>query len=163
MKRGTGKGIEFLRKHMADADGPCLIWPFCRDNHGYGQGGINGENFKAHKKMCELVNGPRPSPKHQASHSCGNGHGGCVHPRHLSWKTGAQNQLDRRKHGTAGTNKYGRNGKVTVEIARQVLLLRGKETQDATARRFDISKPTVRNIYKGKSRAAKEAARQLAA
>ncbi len=153
--KGTGRGYQFLREHMADEDGPCLIWPLTRDNHGYGQGGHNGRLYKAHRLMCELVYGPCPSPAHQASHSCGNGHKGCVHPKHLSWETRRDNHLRRRANGTAATSIWGHKGKITVEVAAAILALEGKATQQEIAERFNCSKPTVRRIFKRKTRAAR--------
>ena len=156
--------LEWLIRHKDHEGSECLIWPFCIDNHGYGQLGVGGgKSMKAHKKMCEIVHGSRPTPAHQASHSCNKGHLACVHPKHVSWETRRENHLRRKANGTAATNKWGKHGKVTVEIAKQILMLRNVETQETIARRFDVSKPTVRNIYKGKSRVAKEAHRLLAA
>lgn len=51
--------------------------------------------------MCQKAHGDPPSPKHDAAHSCGRGHEGCVNPNHLSWKTKKQNQADRITHGTS--------------------------------------------------------------
>ena len=157
MKRETG--LQWLQRHV-DYDGDeCLIWPRCRDNHGYGMLGTtrggNRVNMKAHRVMCELINGPSPTSKHQASHSCGHGHLGCVHPKHLSWKTGSQNQLDRRKHGTAATNKYGQHGIVTPEMAATIISLKGKASQEKIATQFGISKKTVRNVFGRKWSAAR--------
>src|SRR5258708_162153 len=113
--RGRGKALAWIMAHVDyDGDG-CLPWPFATDTHGYGMFGANGEHHKAHLFMCQQMHGPRPSPKHQASHSCGQGHKACVHPKHVSWKTRSENHLDRRRHGTAATNKWGKNGKMTVE------------------------------------------------
>lgn len=154
-------GIGWLIRHMG-YDGPdCLIWPFARDNHGYGQGGEAAGHYKAHKKMCELVYGPRPSAKHQASHSCNNGDGGCVHPKHVMWETRRDNHLRRKANGTHATNKWGRNGKLTVEDACGILALKNVLTQEEIACNFDISKPTVRNIFKGKTRVARAALSSL--
>ncbi len=37
-RRGQGEGIAFLRSHLYDADGPCIIWPMFRDPAtGYGR------------------------------------------------------------------------------------------------------------------------------
>lgn len=80
----------------------CLIWPYARDDKGYGQvytGGLPRLR-KAHRLMCEIVNGPASSPKMCASHTCGKGHLGCFHPDHLEWDTHRGNQLARRGHGT---------------------------------------------------------------
>src|SRR3972149_10759839 len=99
-KKGRGKAYLFLLKQIGLEDGPCLIWPFSTNGTGYGRLGVDGKGYYAHRYMCELVNGPPPTPDHEASHDCGNGHLGCVHPRHLEWKTASENHLDRRRHGT---------------------------------------------------------------
>lgn len=143
-------GLQWLLRHRDYSGDDCLTWPLGRDNHGYGQCGHRGMFFKAHRRMCELVCGPCPSGAHQASHSCGNGHLGCVNPRHLSWKTRSENQLDRRTHGTATTNPLGRRGKITPAIAEEIRSLQGRMTQQQIATSFGVSKPTVRRIFSGK-------------
>lgn len=55
----------------------CLIWPFNRAQNGYPTAGKNNA-IRPHRLMCERRNGPAPSSKHQAAHSCGKGHLGCV-------------------------------------------------------------------------------------
>lgn len=76
----------------------CLIYPFARDPSGYGHFGRKGKKVYVHRFMCEARNGPPPSPKHHAAHSCDNGYGGCVNPWHLSWKTPSENQLEGKSH-----------------------------------------------------------------
>lgn len=73
----------------------CLMWPFSRDTGGYAQ-----MRRKVHRMLCVEVNGPPPSPNHQAAHTCGKGSDGCVNKRHLSWKTPHENCEDKRRHGT---------------------------------------------------------------
>lgn len=153
--RGKGEAIKWLHANFNYEGEECLIWPLSRDNHGHGHFGFLGTRYKAHQVMCEWVNGPRPSPEHQAAHSCGNGHNGCVHPQHLSWKTASENQLDRREHGTHATNPWGNKGKVTIEMASAVLALKGKLPQAKIASQFGISCPTVRRIFNGKTKAAR--------
>lgn len=98
-KRPKGKSAAWLLDQIA-FDGPeCLIWPFSTDGDGYGQFALDGKFLKAHRWMCEQINGPPPTPKHYAAHECGNGMKGCVHPKHLRWKTSSENAIDRRKHG----------------------------------------------------------------
>jgi len=157
----TNTHFQWLQARIKCRRKRCLIWPGCRDSHGYAQLGVKGKVLKAHLVMCEWAHGPRPSPDHQASHSCGNGHIGCVNPNHLSWKTRRENHLDRRKHGTAATARNGRRGIVTVQMATEILKLRPIATQDRIARRFGISKPTVRRIFAGKTQAAKVAAAHM--
>lgn len=146
--KGKGKTVAFLRDNV-NFDGPdCLIWPFCRKETGYGQFGYLGQRQTAHRFMCELVNGPPPTPKHEAAHSCGKGHEGCVHPKHLSWKTMSENQLDRRRHGTSspkGRLRY----KLTPEQVIEIRRLLKTEKQAVIAKRFGISRGNVYLIKSG--------------
>ena len=129
-----------------EGDG-CLIWPFSRKETGYGQIGRNGRVTGAHRVMCELVNGPAPTPNHEASHECGNGHLGCVHPKHLTWKTRAENRMDRRRHGTA--NSRGPQ-KLNAEKVREIRALLAKKTRhEEIARRYGITRKYVYSIKAG--------------
>lgn len=117
----------------------CLIWPFCRDGRvGRGRLGVGGIQYWAHRLMCELAHGKPPSPKHQARHSCGNGHLGCVNPKHLSWATNSENQSDRRQHGTQKGAKGSRATITPADIA-EIQAKRGIETQMSMAKRLGVS------------------------
>lgn len=72
----------------------CLTWPFATTPNGYGQIRLDGRMQSVHRLACCHVNGPAPTPKHEAAHNCGNGNKGCCNPRHLSWKTHAENMAD---------------------------------------------------------------------
>lgn len=86
---------------MSDSD-ECIIFPFYRAPEGYGRLNLDCGNFVgAHFYACEIRNGARPSPEHEARHSCGNGHKGCVNGNHLKWGTRKQNVRDAIEHGTA--------------------------------------------------------------
>lgn len=150
---GNGKGIKWIRAHVGHMGDDCLIWPYNRLHNGYGTFGYLAKLYYAHRFMCEAAHGVPPSPKHEAAHSCGNGHLGCANPRHLSWKTKSENSLDRRRHGTTATNSWGPKGKLTRDQVIAIRELKGVKTQAAIARQFDISEPTVRDIHSGRSRA----------
>lgn len=96
---GKSRALEIIHENVNHTGDDCLIWPMGRDDKGYGFLNFEGKSPKAHRLMLILAKGEPPTPKHQASHTCGNGHLGCFNPRHLVWKTNSENQRDRRKHG----------------------------------------------------------------
>lgn len=145
--KGKGERLAWLRARAGYSGKECLLWPFSTNGTGYGNLGVNGRVCYAHRIMCELVNGPPPLG-HEASHSCGNGRGGCVHPMHLSWKTRSDNQRDRKGHGTGRTNKYGRRGKLTEADRAEIVALRGTATQRVLAARFGVHYETISRVQR---------------
>jgi len=93
---------EWLHNIAVVYDGDeCLLWPFGRNSAGRGATWEPNKGWRAaHVVVCEVYNGPRPTPDHEAAHSCGRGHDGCVTPKHLRWDTHAGNLADKAKHGT---------------------------------------------------------------
>lgn len=141
--RGKGRNAAWIFAHIGHQGDECLIWPFGKTDTGYGQLGHLGRLHKAHRFMCEAAHGPPPSPTHEAAHNCGNGMGGCVHPGHLEWKTPSENQLDRRRHGTAVTSVHGATGKLTKAQRKEIIELKGIKTQREIAAIYGISFETV--------------------
>src|SRR3972149_3745600 len=144
--KGKGRSVQFIREHVNYDGDECLIWPFSKPN-GYGVFGLDGEVYYAHRYMCELVNGPPPTPDHEAAHSCGNGDQACIHPKHVGWKTPSQNQADRAAHGTKSN---GRLGKVSHAQAEEIRALKGKLKQREIAERYGITRSNVSHIQRGK-------------
>lgn len=94
----NGEQRTYMLAHMWDE---CPRWPYRRDRAGYGRINFAGHRAKlVHQAVCELAHGPRPTPRHEAAHSCGKGHEGCFGARCLSWKTRAENAADAIGHGT---------------------------------------------------------------
>lgn len=148
---GTAQGepTRYLRDVvMAYGDADCMYWPFTRNDHGYGQIRFNGKLEYVHRLVCEELHGQPPSPNHQAAHSCGNGHLGCVNGRHLSWKTPHENAADKLIHGTDGRGERCATAKLTEA---DVVLIRGLKdstTQRKIAERFGVSEQTVSKIMR---------------
>src|SRR5690606_29105850 len=95
--------------------------------------------------------GPPPTVEHEAAHSCGKGHEGCVNPHHLRWATSTENKADTLIHGTRNRGERNRSAKLTdakvYEIRR---LLAAGMTQTAIAAMFAVSLTTISKIAAGK-------------
>lgn len=150
-RNGEGAGYKWLLAHKSYQEDDCIVWPMCRIKNGYGTVYFAGKQLYAHRLMCEMVKGPPPSPTHEAAHSCGNGHGGCVNPRHLSWKTISENLRDCRRHGTHVRNRSGAKGKLTPRNVMLMRRLKGIHTQAEIAAQFGVSEPTMRDILSGRT------------
>lgn len=83
-----------------EGDG-CLTWPYGTNGKGYGRVNYKNVPSNAHVVITEIVHGPKPTPRHEVCHSCGNGHKGCVNPKHMRWGTRKDNVQDAIIHGTA--------------------------------------------------------------
>lgn len=158
--------LKWLQDHV-DYDGEeCLIFPFRRYEHtGYAPVWDGKRLRYANNIMCELAHGPAPTPEHESAHSCDHGHDGCVHPKHLSWKTHGENQRDRRRNGTANTAEWAagwKSGKLTPTQVIEIRALAGTMTQQALADRFGVSRPTINHILNGKTWSDEHIARRLA-
>lgn len=129
----------------------CLAWPFSRNRQGYAAG-VSYEDRRplAHTLICELAHGARPSPRHQASHRCGNGRGGCVSPRHLRWLTVEANNAEKLEHGTQPLGERNHKSKLT---SRDVDFIRAAKdtTQAALASKFGVDQSTISDVLTGRS------------
>lgn len=128
----------------------CLAWPFPHKGTGYPIMNENGRSVSVTRHVCCAVHGEPPSNIHQAAHSCGNGHLGCVNPRHLRWATPQDNWNDMRLHGTARIGDEHPQAKLTAAKAAEIRSLRGRMTRPAIAARFGVSKSQIDRILSGK-------------
>ena len=135
----------------------CLVFPYSRDPFGYGKLNYKGRNIGAHVLVLTKIQGQKPSRKHECCHSCGNGHLGCVNPKHLYWGTRADNVQDALAHGTwsGGNRKFGSevpNAKYSPEkIIEAVRLVNGGMTQVDAAKITSIPQTTISNVLLGKT------------
>lgn len=129
----------------------CLTWPFGKNGNGYGEVQADGKNSAASRYICGLVNGPPPTPDHEAAHSCGRGSEACTSPIHLSWKTPTENQADRLIHGTHTRGERCGTAKLTENDVRLILAMKGAEPKTHLAKRFGVSPTTVADIHRGRT------------
>lgn len=148
--KGRGKGIEWLREHVNHEGDDCLIWPLSRGRDGYGQFGLNGKLLKAHRWMCEAVNGPPPAG-YCAAHNCGNGHLVCVNPKHLEWKTLSQNSQDAILHGRRAKAKGDRRFKLDETKIAEIKASRGIKSSAHLAKAYGVTECTIRLIFRGRT------------
>jgi len=143
---GKQTSFGWLVAHKSWDGTDCLVWPFSRNGEGYGMVAVGNpvqDIRKANRVMCELANGEAPSDAHVAAHSCGNGHGGCVHPKHLSWKTQAENEADKKLHGNAGGGR-GNRTKITAAQVAEMRASKGIITAAELGKRFGLTRAGVR-------------------
>lgn len=149
-RRGTGRIYAWLKEHVEHVGQNCLKYPFpISAKIGYGQFGLNGKVLYAHQWMCEQKRGPRPSPKHEAAHTCGNAHMGCINPNHLDWKTREANARDRLEHGNYSNLKGKRRFRLSPAQVEEIRSLKGIESQYSMAERFGVSRCTISSIHTG--------------
>lgn len=142
--QGDSRAKRWIKRHLNYSDQEwCLIWPFSASRNGYAYFG--GDHIAVHRLMCEHRNGPPPTPKHQAAHSCGRGHEACVNPWHVSWKTTAENQEERYQHSGPTPR-----AKLTPEQVDEIRALNGRAKIADIAKLYSISDTNVRHILAGK-------------
>ncbi|MDV4166208.1 hypothetical protein R1538_34730 [Rhizobium leguminosarum] len=139
---------EVALRHTGDE---CLIWPFAKAGKGYGHLCIGGKPVYVHRYICELVHGAPPTPEHEAAHSCGRGHLGCIAHGHLGWKTHIDNIADKIIHGTHNRGERAFGAKLTEADVREIISLKGVEPQNKLAKRFMVSKATISLINSGRN------------
>jgi hypothetical protein len=148
-----GEPIRFYREKVLQYQGDeCLIWPYAKTSKGYGTLWIGQKNQRVIRLVCEEFNGPPPTPKHEAAHSCGNGHLGCVTKGHLRWATTAENQAEKIAHGTSLRGEKQWNAKLTESDVREIRSLsRFGLSEDLIAKKFKVHQATVRAVVRRKS------------
>jgi hypothetical protein len=146
-KARWGEPSKWLRRHVMHDDDACLKWPFATGRDGRGRI-ARDLSPQAHRAMCILAHGEPPSSIHEAAHSCGQGHQGCVNPRHLYWATPVENAADRQVHGTEAKGERVPQAKLTEADVLQIRALKGKATQREIGIRFGVDAETVGNIHR---------------
>jgi hypothetical protein len=139
-----GSVPKFINDIVMPYDGDaCLDWPFSqKKGRGYGHIRVNGRTLTASRYICMLAHGEPPSPHYGAAHSCGRP--ACVAPRHLSWKTQAENIADELIHGTRNHGMRHGLSRMTDDVVLAIRreCARGRKQTDI-AKEFGVSKSSV--------------------
>lgn len=146
-----GELAAFIETAVAYTGSECLLWPFQRNELGYGivdfrsQG---GGRTRAHRIICERVYGPPPNDKPEASHwVCGNP--SCVAPAHLEWDSHQGNLARRVEHGTMN---WGSRHGISKLTEQDVLAIRTLSAEGLGAKRiakgYGVAWETIRAIIR---------------
>lgn len=141
----------WIEAHRDFRGDECLIWPFHRGDNGRGVFRIKGRGKSAPYVMCSLAHGEPPTLGHEASHSCGKGHEGCVNPRHLRWATRKENERDKRAHGTVRRGADINTTKLTEHDVREIRRIGKSIAPRVVAERFGITEQNVCHINNRKT------------
>lgn len=141
----AGEPVLWLLAHVDHSGEGCLTWPFAHRGNGYGilTAASNQRAVSAHREMCRLAHGEPPSAKHLAAHSCGNGHLGCVNPRHLRWATPAENTADMIAHNRTLRGGRNANAKLSLHDVRAIRAAWPSRSQNELARSYGVHQSTI--------------------
>lgn len=135
---------------LQSVSGECITWPFA-STRGHAVIRLNGRLRRVCRLACEEKNGPPPTPRHEAAHSCGRGHLGCVNTRHLRWATKTENMADQYEHGVRAMGERHGHAKLTEQDVRSIRRLAGEMSQRQIAERYGVSRENIRAIHHRKS------------
>lgn len=144
--------LEWLSRNAGYDGDDCIVWPYGHALHGRGIIQVGGKNRSAPNVMARLAHGEPPTPHHEAAHTCGNGHKGCINPRHLRWATRAENEQDKVAHGTLRKGEGINTCKLSPEDVRDIRRRLGEgEAGAEVAALFGITNSHVSNIRLGRT------------
>lgn len=147
-----GEPHQYIRDVVVSYTGSdCLDWPYAKSANGYGQIMVGEKQHNTSRIVCTIAHGEPPTPEHEAAHSCGNGHLGCISPIHLSWKTATENHADRVEHGTSFRGEHNPIAKLTPDEVAHIRAMRGKIRQLDLAETYGVSQSLISLVQIGKS------------
>lgn len=139
----NGEMFSFLETAFVFQSDDCLLWPYGKNEKGYGRLHIGGKLRRAHRVVCETVHGAPPTETHEAAHGCGVR--SCVNPRHLRWARPVENQSDVTRHGTRTQTR------LTEGQVRDIIAAYGVVSGPQLAKQFGVSQTTISDIHRQKT------------
>ena len=128
-------------------DDSCLVWPRCKNRHGYGRVSLQGSTHLVHRLAYTLTHGPI-EPAVFACHRCDNP--ACFRPDHLFAGTQLDNMRDCAQKGrTTIGEAHGHSKLKTADVMEIHRLYRNGTFQRHIAVQFGIDQSTVSDIVNG--------------
>jgi hypothetical protein len=147
----VGTPLKWIEENASHVGDECLTWPFSRTQAGYGDINVEGKRHLASRIMCIVAHGEPPTEQHQTAHNCGNGHLGCVNPRHLRWATPVENNADKAEHGTVNNGERNGAAKLTEYEVREIRRLKPNCSYRSLGEMFGITAATACDVVKRRS------------
>jgi len=148
LRAANGECLRWIEDHVDHLGDDCLIWPYARGGAGDAVVYHNGIQRSASRVMCEVAHGLPASKNLECAHSCGNGHLGCMNPRHLRWDTRAGNFSDKLIHGTHNGGE--RNPNSILNEKQVEYILNGSKSAKELSVELGVSKANIYAIREGK-------------
>jgi hypothetical protein len=147
----AGAPLAFIEEALKSKSDECLLWPYAH-NGGYGfmRHPETGKKVRVQRFICDRAHGPAPTDNHQAAHSCGKGHMGCINPRHLRWATAKENGADKTLHQKRDQKRF-HTAKLTEGQVRTIRSMKDHVRQRDVARHFSVTDDTIAAIWSGRT------------
>lgn len=143
----NGSARRFLESQKSYFGDDCIFWPFTKSGSGASiQDVVTHRRVQVCQILCEHFYGPKPTPRHESAHSCGNGHLACVTGRHLRWATRRENMQDKLIHGTSMKGEEHNMVKINEDDVMHIRSLQGRVTHQEIADMFGLSRQHIGEI-----------------
>lgn len=141
----------WIDEHKGYDGDDCIEWPFYRGDNGRGVIGRGKKSRTAPRAMAIAAHGEPPTPEHEAAHSCGNGHLGCMNPRHIRWATRIENAADRCAHGMTVRGARVNTARLNEDQVRAIRSKQGIASARSLGREYGVSGNAISLIWKRKN------------